>query len=271
MKQLCCIFFTGLLFTACHSDGEKEKKGSAAGSLQTRNETVSASDTVSAAAIIITDLPAGLLAQVKGKAILARRWTDKTGENIIVLAEGTENKHPKPIGNDIDQNGKETPFYAYYKELYAAQFVKTDTGYKAVWKLSDRMEDCELDMTAAFIKEALSVTDLNKNGIAETTVQYKLACRSDVSPAYMKLIMHEDKVKYALRGSMWIKDSEEAKFTVTKSDVNLSALPGYKGNENDWYKAYGRYENEKGFTGAPAVFLDYARQRWLQFAVESFE
>ena len=50
-----------------------------------------------------------------------------------------------------------------------------------------------------FIKNAAVVTDLDQDGIAETTVQYKLACRSDVSPALMKLVMHEGETKYAHR------------------------------------------------------------------------
>jgi hypothetical protein len=44
------------------------------------------------------------------------------------------------------------------------------------------------------------VEDLDQDGEAETTVIYTLTCRGDVSPAPAKLIMHEGKTKYAIRG-----------------------------------------------------------------------
>jgi hypothetical protein len=262
----CCLF----LCSACGS-GDTAAEKPAKDTQPVTNGTAIVQDSVSRPVSRLGNLPDAVSRVLKGKPVTAESWTDKNGENILVLIEGPEGKHARPVGNNTDEKGNETPFYAWYKELQAVHFVKADTGYRVLWKLSDRQEQCEFDMTAAFIREAFAVTDLDKDGIAETTVQYKLACRSDVSPAAMKLILHEDTVKYALRGLMWIKDAEDAKFTVTAEDVNLSALKGYKGMETDWYKAFGRYENEKAFAGAPPAFLEYARKHWLQFAIERFQ
>ena len=46
-----------------------------------------------------------------------------------------------------------------------------------------------------------SITDLDSDGIAESTFLYKLSCRSDISPARLKLIMHKGAAKYAMRGT----------------------------------------------------------------------
>jgi len=150
-------------------------------------------------------------------------------------------------------------------------FVKKDTGYNLVWKISDGERDCPFDITVEFIKGSTKISDLDKDGIAETTVQYKLACRSDVSPAQMKLIMHEDTVKFALRGTMWLKSSEEDKFTVTEQNVNLDTWQDYKGTDDEWEKLFGRYKTEKEFTKAPASFLNFARRQWLRHVKESFD
>ncbi len=140
-----------------------------------------------------------------------------------------------------------------------------------MWKISDAEQDSPLDLAVAFIKGSLAITDLDKDGMAETTVQYKLACRSDVSPAQMKLILHEDTVKYALRGTMWVKTGEESKFTVTEKNVNLETWKDYKGTDDEWEKLFGRYRTEKDFLAAPPEFLIFARRQWLLHVKESFE
>ena len=116
----------------------------------------------------------------------------------------------------------------------------------------------------------MTITDLDADSIAETTVQYKLACSSDVSPALMKLVMHEGETKYALRGMMWYGSPEE-KFTVTEKDANLETLPGYKKTDEEYFKTWGRYETEKEFATAPPEFLKHAQQQWMKFAKESSE
>jgi hypothetical protein len=98
-----------------------------------------------------------------------------------------------------------------------------------------------------------------------------LACRSDVSPAYMKLIMHEDTMKYSLRGPMWINAGADDKFTVTENDMNLEKLPVKTDEYEQILQSFGRYESEKEFATAPAVFLQHARKQWMKYVKESFE
>ena len=210
--------------------------------------------------ISAAQLPASI--KFIGKLNEAWQWKDKSGDNILVTSfvEPYDDKEKNKYGEE----GKSA-------ELYASQYLKKDGNYELLWKVDDGEKSCPFDITCLFIKDATTVTDLDRDGIAETTIQYRLACRSDVSPSEMKLIMHEDAANYYLKGLCWVKTSDEDKFTVTEKDANLETLPGYKKTEEEFMKTFGRYESEKGFTGAPPEFLAYARQQWMKFVKESFE
>ena len=259
MRLFICCFF--LLLVACNSsgDGKKNETDTAAGYKQ------EAVITGPAITVIPVKLEAGQVPatlKFKGKLNEAWQWDDKLGKNILITsyveAFGDNKK------NEFGEEGQTA-------ELHAFHFVKKDTGYMLRWKISDAMKSCPFDLTVAFMKGSATVTDLDSNGIAETTVQYRLACRSDVSPAYMKLIMHEDTMKYLLRGAMWIKAAESDTFTVTENNVNLEKLPKKKDEYEQILQSFGRYESEKEFARAPAVFLQHARKQWMKYVIESFE
>lgn len=177
------------------------------------------------------DLPSDI--KYQGSIYSGKRWEDKNGENIIILT--TTKEHSTEMkGFDGE--------YERGKELYGYQYVKKSGGWSQLWKINDFVKDCPLDLTLEFIGGSLTVTDLNNDGIAETTFLYKLACRGDVSPCDMKLIMHEGETKYALRGIM-------------KMYV-----------DNRWYG--GEYKIDKSFNNAPSGFLEYAKEQWNKFKIE---
>ena len=95
-----------------------------------------------------------------------------------------------------------------------------------------------------FINNSLTITDLDDDGIAESTFLYKLSCRSDVSPSILKLMMHENDNKYALRGIMYIDIQD--------------------------HREGGDYKVDKAFNNAPGVFLQYAKEQWADFSHEVF-
>lgn len=199
--------------------------------------------------------------KIRGTVKEAWKWNDKLGENILITSL------VKPF--TVDQSGKDSGEKT--AELYSFHFVKKDAIYKLLWLLSDALKKCPFDITLDFINNAITITDLDKDSIAETKIQYKIVCRSDVSPAAMKLIMHEDTVKYALRGYSWLKQGPDDKFTVTDKDVNLDGLPKPKEEWDQYLQLAGRYETEKDFKKAAPVFLEYARKEWLKYVKESFE
>jgi len=254
MRVLLFILLS-IVFIGCNSNDQSAKDNN--GDSTATKPVVSEPHALKA-----SEIPASLSFRGKPDTVLA--WTDKNGENILI----TSLVAPF-IDNGKDKNSEEEN--AYTAELHAFQYVKKDTGYQLLWKISDAEKQCAFDIGAAFIKNAASVTDLDSNGIAETTLLYKLACRSDVSPATFKLIMHENAGKFALRGNTWIKTSDEDVFTVNETNVALEKLPRPKDEFEQWKQAAGRYETEKEFSTAPPVFLTYARQQWLKFVKETFE
>jgi hypothetical protein len=197
----------------------------------------------------------------RGEAYEAWQWEDRLGENILVLSTVAAYA-------DNDPGERET---AETAELHAFNFIKKDTTYKLLWKTSDIEKQCRFDLTSGFIEGSVSVTDLDSNGLAETTFLYRQACRSDVSPSALKLIMHEDTVKYALRGLMWLPPSKEEKFSITPENASLEGVQKKDDEFESYLLSLGRYENEKDFKNAPPVFLTHARNQWVKFVKENLD
>jgi hypothetical protein len=245
MKLFLITCFSAYLVSCNSSSDQKGKKEN--------NNT----PPVSATAITEAQIPAS--AKYEGKLQEAWQWTDKSGNNLLITSfvEPYQDKEKNEYGEE-----------GWTASLNAYLYVKKDGDYQLLWKANDGEKSCPFDITCEFIKGATTVTDLDNDGIGETTIQYRLACRSDVSPAEMKLIMYEGAEKYLLQGLSWLKTSPEDSFTVTESTANLETLPGYKKTEDEFMKTFGRYESEKGFAGAPPEFLNYARKQWIKFVKE---
>jgi|WetSurMetagenome_2_1015567.scaffolds.fasta_scaffold112936_1 hypothetical protein len=178
----------------------------------------------------------------KGKVVAGARWLDQDGENLLLLCE------TGAVRSLIPPNSKENP----YKEggqaaaLHAYHYIRHYQHYTLLWKLSDYVKICPFDLEAAFLPNSLTITDLDGNGIAESTFLYKLGCRSDVSPVQLKLIMHEGKAKYALRGETMVPTTDPEK------------------------KLGGQKAIDPAFRRAPKAFLDHALQQWNAFVEEKF-
>ncbi len=182
-----------------------------------------------------SDLPSGI--DYTGSIVTGKRWSDKNGENILILTK-TKVKEKR-----VKQYGTEDNILEC--ELYGYHYVSTGGSYTLLWKVNDFVKDCMFDLTLDFIPGSLSITDLNDNGIAESTFLYKMCCRSDVSPSELKLMMHENDNKYALRGNMLIK------------------VEGFTDG--------GNYKVDKSFDSAPDGFLDYAKSQWKEYRLETFK
>ena len=193
MKLLLTLLVTAVLFASCGKKDDvkttdSQKKDS---TTQTKTETTKKTDTAgknnSAGGIKnISYEPGKLPASVKyeGKIFAGARWEDKNGQNVLIVCE-----------TEIRSKGDERS-----KELFAYQYIINGEDAKMLWKVNDFVKDCPLDLTLSLIPGSVTVTDINKDGIAENTFLYRMSCRGDVSPDDMKLIMHEGENKYAIRG-----------------------------------------------------------------------
>jgi len=176
----------------------------------------------------ISKLPSSLK-DYEGKIVAMAKWEDKLGANVLFITEteekGGENRH---------------------KELYGYHYLMSDKENKQVWKINDFIKDCPVDITLTYIDKSISITDLDKNGIGESLFLYRLACKGDVSPDDMKLIMHEGETKYAIRGTMRLEISGE--------------------------KPYGgEMKIDASFDKAPIEFVDFAKEQWNKFMNEKIK
>ena len=235
MKLLLTLLVTAVIFTSCGKKDDvkttdSQKKDS---TTQTKTETTTKTDTAgknnSAGGIKnISYEPGKLPASVKydGKIVAGARWEDKNGQNVLIVCE-----------TEIRSKGDERS-----KELFAYQYVINGEDAKMLWKVNDFVKDCPLDLTLSLIPGSVTVTDINKDGIAENTFLYRMSCRGDVSPDDMKLIMHEGENKYAIRGE------------------RILLMDGKKYG--------GTMDTDPSFNKAPSGFFAYAREEWKKFETE---
>ena len=130
-----------------------------------------------------------------GKEGNAIEWIDKNGNNIVVVTE---------TGIIESKSGDDNKSAS----LYAAHYISSKNSYALTWKITDFVKDCPVDIEAIFIPNTCQITDLNKDSVAEVWLMYKTACHGDVSPCAMKIIMHQGKQKFAIRGRNKVKVSE---------------------------------------------------------------
>jgi hypothetical protein len=162
---------------------------------------------------------------------------DAAGEHIVLLTETGETPSKKIADQD-----DATDFKIF---AYDYLFDKTENKYKINWKTYDFITNCQFDLSMGFLEKTFQTTDLNKNGIAEVWTMYAMTCTSDVSPKEMKIIMHEGKTKFALRGeSLLIIDTE---------------------------KMGGNYTFDENFTKAPKEFKAFALKMWNENNLQKYE
>lgn len=246
MKKLILVLLLFGLLSGCSKKEEVKKvdsntskdtavsKTNAEGSGESSKKEIS--DKVTDIEIDVKDIPKSV--QFNGKIVASAKWKDKNGINLILITE-TKEKNKKLSEAERDK-GMYIGESLASKELYGYQFLINNESSEEVWKIQDFEKNCDADMTLEFIKKSLSITDLNNNGIAESTFLYRQGCMSDVSPLGYKLMMHEGKEKFAIRGTQ---------------KVVYEGVEPYGGETNI----------DKSFDNAPEGFLEYAKKEWKKF------
>ena len=133
---------------------------------------------------------------VQGRVVSGLRWKDIEGENVLVFSERLSEMPPS---EDLDIPGEPARNHA----LFAAHYLKPRDGSETVLKrlVRDASGPCQFDVVASFVSASFAVSDLDADGVGEATFAYEVACRSDVSPSTMKLLLLEAGEKYILRGT----------------------------------------------------------------------
>jgi len=258
MKHL-LVFLIVLAFFSCYQDpeisqpDEKLKKTEPIWNDSLRYNTNSYN-------ILLANPDLSLLPQglgFKGSFSEAIQWIDKNGKNILIVSTNKKSYFDKQIESDVKT-----------EELFARLYVYPKDSLKPVlwWELNDAQRSCAFDISLKLLSSPI-ITDLDNNGINEATFIYKMGCRSDVSPLEMKIIVRNNKEKYALRGSMIIQMNHE-KVDLSKWEPDLSKSP--EAQKQEYTGMWGRFENADSFKNAPPGFYVFARKLWMENAEETF-
>jgi len=162
-----------------------------------------------------------------GSPVAMVKWDDNLGNNLLFIAE---------IGDNFNGDVRS-------KELFVYHFITGRSGNEQLWKIYDYIGDCPVDLTLEFINESLAITDLDNDGVGESSFAYRMSCKGDVSADDMKLMMHEGEKKYALRGSM---------------NLIINGLELEKGS----------MIVDPSFKNGPPEFLQFAKAHWSKFKAE---
>lgn len=175
------------------------------------------------------DVPAGL--GIVGRVEAARRWTDRGGRNLLVLTRTEETRRIEPDGDA-----------ARSREVHAYHFVQGGTAYRLLWQTVDFVRDCDLDIVLDYAPGSLQVTDVDRDGVAETSYVYGLACRGGVDPPDMKLILHEGAAKYALRGFQDFRELGAGyPAPEVRADASLASQPALRDFAMAQWRRFVRY------------------------------
>ena len=205
--------------------------------------------------LTLAEIPASI--KIKGDLLEAKSWTDQNGENILVVSRRGPLEEPESKFPEIEQ----------YAELFGEQYLKQGEEMTLLWDIYDFERNCPFDLWIGLLPNSTQVTDWDEDGITETTLIYKLGCRSDVSPSRMKLLIHENDTKMGLRGIMVLEP--ESNMIDATFEPNFSQLDTVGFSEFERYRGIlGRYENEADFQDQPPVFLKHARSLWKEFMIE---
>jgi hypothetical protein len=193
----------------------------------------------------------------KGLILESKKWDDKNGTNLFVISRygPYETTGPSLRG-----------YKAGNVDLYFYQYSINGDKTTLLWKSSDSIRGCGTDMWIECFPNSTSITDLDNNGFTETTIVFRYSCRGGVDPSFMKVILHENKQSYELKGLMYVP--LEGKFDKTTFDPDLSNVSeeGVKRNGNNYHSSKdGRFENDYGFNEAPLLFLKHAKDFWLRY------
>ena len=206
----------------------------------------------------IKDLPVGI--KYKGKIIEVLSWNDSNGQNIFISSS---------IGPIVKEQAYGEP--TVRKQIFAEQYTIMNKKVKLLWDDIYVESVCPMHVELDFIPKSISITDLDNNGITESTVVYKNACRSDVSLADFVVQMHTNQSSYCLRGHTLIRVGRPYdKMDLTNYGFNLEKALVEKAYTDEFAKLNGRYTDTKEFINTPPEFLNHAIEIWKKYVEEKF-
>jgi len=115
--------------------------------------------------------------QISFKGIItnAVTWKDSLGVNYVLTTEPDEYISKDAEGNEFKN-----------MEVFAYHYVGSGDNLKLLWRVFDYSKECEFDLSAEFIDEAFSVTDLDKN--IKTTTSLRFGANGEITKLRTNLV-----------------------------------------------------------------------------------
>ncbi len=196
------------------------------------------------------ELPTGI--QFDGQFLQAKRWQDENGVHVFFAYQ---------------REGDNTKYGVNNVELFAKQ-VTIGPEKRVVWDVYDYVRDCEnLDHSLQLDTSATSITDLDSDDVAETTLVYEKFCGGGIAASDLKVLMMEGDEKYGLRGKTFAPLVEGVEVDLDAFEFNLSKATSGDSEPRTFPNQSvenGRYETAEDFADAPSVFLEFARKTWKE-------
>ncbi|MFN3917348.1 MAG: M949_RS01915 family surface polysaccharide biosynthesis protein [Flavobacteriales bacterium] len=127
--------------------------------------------------------------EFQGEYLDSYTWKDSLGLNYLVRSqEYATTKSP----NGETLNSGYVYIYHYYLRKTGDYFLRLG--------VIDFEKNCRHNMNVAHIENAVSLTDIDKDGYGEVTTMYIIDCQRREGSMVMKLMFMEDGRKFALRG-----------------------------------------------------------------------
>jgi hypothetical protein len=247
MKIILSFFI--LLIIGCNTGSKKQGSDTEENSDSiTRNKYQPGQYNIEATELTQSEVPPEVRKQLPPDWVFekALKWTDKNGNNMLI----TYSEITLP---SIDNH------YNEILRLNLRRFKQKDSVYELAGKpWSDSIQCPQSFMRTEFINDSYTITDLDKDGIAEVKIQYISSCGR---PVQGNFVLFTADTLYTLRGLMWL-DDHYGKFTLTEDSLDLEKRP----NKEQMLipDRAGLYTTEKDFNKAPPIFLQFARSEWLK-------
>ena len=123
----------------------------------------------------------------------------------------------------------------------------------------DFVKDCPYNVEAAFYEGRVEITDLDKDGISEIWLPYRLSCHSELTPFQMKIIMYEGGQKHAMRGLSRVPCEGAGGYCVMESYGRMVPDQGNGG------------KMDAAFRSAPAALREHAQKLWKKIDVDNWQ
>jgi len=183
--------------------------------------------------------------QLDGELLRIHQGADTQGDYFVVLTK----RRIEKASHDVFESTRVSQFISAYL------FRNIQGEVVRQWHIMDHVLDCSFDLILHFLKDTPIITDLNEDGIHEFWFVYQMTCTSDVSSYAMKIIMYENGVKHAMRGTAFCVENEPLAALYLK---NQYALDRNFNSRSALYpaKAIELWEQYK--------CIDYSGKNWLR-------